>query len=123
MRARAIGELAAKIAEVSSIDRIELGNKYDVPQWLLEAYADAFTRENHLTTAEGEKLGLEITVKVLEGRDRCMRSGWNSSGDGNVTQLVKDIFPLLNPPALEPQKRGVLLKKKKKRVEASAGSS
>lgn len=93
VRTRAIDELTARRNKISSIDRIELGNRYDVPQWLPEAYADAFARESHLTTEEGEKLGLKVTVKVLEGRDRCKRNGWKSSGDGNVTQLVKEIFP------------------------------
>jgi len=105
VRARAIDELTAKKKKLSSIDRIELGNKYDVPQWLPEAYADAFVRESHLTTEEGEKLGLEITVKVLKGRDRCKRNGWNHSGDGDVIRLVKEImFPPPNRPVV-PQRR------------------
>jgi len=103
MRVRAIDELTAKKTNVSPVDRIELGNKYNVPQWLPEAYADAFIRESHLTTEEGEKLGLEIAVKVLQGRDRCKRNGWNSSGDSNVTQLVKEIFP---PPRLQKKNAG-----------------
>ena len=93
VRARAIDELTMRKNKVSSISRIELGNKYDVPQWLPGAYADTFVRESHLTIEEGEKLGLEVTVKVLEGRDKCKRNGWNSSGDTNVIQLVKEIFP------------------------------
>jgi len=67
MRARAIDELTAKKTNVSSVDRIELGNKYNIPQWLPEEYADAFTRESHLTMEEGGKLGLEIEAKVLQG--------------------------------------------------------
>lgn len=105
VRARAIHELTAKINKPSSIDRIELGNKYDVPQWLPEAYADAFVRESHLTTEEGEKLGLEITVKVLEGRDKCKRNGWNHSGTGDVIRLVEEMFPPPNRPVV-PRQRG-----------------
>lgn len=94
VRARAIEELTANRSNVSPVDRIELGNKYNVPQWLPDAYADVFVRENHLTKGEGEKLGLEITVKVLRGRDKCRRSGWGScsSGDRRITQLVEDVF-------------------------------
>ena len=84
--------------KVSSIDRIELGNKYDVPQWLPEAYADTFVRAGHLTTEEGEKLGLEVAVKVLEGRDKCKRNGWKSSTNVKVTQLVRMIFTPSTPP-------------------------
>ena len=98
VRARAIDELTARKSEVSSVDRIELGNKYDIPQWHPEAYADAFIRESHLTTEEGEKLGLETAVKVLEGRDRCKRNGWSHSSDNNVILLVKEIFPPLDRP-------------------------
>ena len=98
VRARAIEELTASGSKVSPIDRIELGNKCNVPQWLPAAYAEAFLRWNYLTKAEGEKLGLEITVKLLRGRDACRRSGWGSSSD-QVTQLVEEIFP---PPKTEP---------------------
>jgi len=93
---RAIDELTAKKTEVSPVDRIEFGNKFNIPQWLPEAYADAFVRESHLTVEEGKKLGLETTVKVLKGRDVCNRNGWDGVGPG-VTQLVKEIFP---PPDL-----------------------
>ncbi|KAF9642121.1 hypothetical protein BDM02DRAFT_3193870 [Thelephora ganbajun] len=104
-RARAIDEITAKKAKVSSIDRIELGNKYNVSQWLPEAYADAFVRGSHLTVEEGEKLGLEIAVKVLKGRDTCKKNGWDSSGDSNVTWLVKDIFPVQNSPTAGQRRR------------------
>ena len=105
MRVRAIDELTAKEAKLSSIDRIELGNKYDVPQWLPEAYADVFVRESHLAAEEGEKLGLEITVKILEGRDRCKKNGWSHSDDNNVIQLANEIFPPPNR-AVAPRRRG-----------------
>jgi len=95
-RARAIEELTANKSKVSPIDRIELGNKCNVPQWLPEAYAEAFVRWNHLKREEGEKLGLEITVKVLRGRDACRRSGWNSSNE-YATRLVEEIFPQPEP--------------------------
>ena len=75
------------------MDRIELGNKHNVPQWLPDGYADLFVRPSHLTVEEGKKLGLEVTVKVLEGRDTCKRNRWTSSSDDDVTQLVKKIFP------------------------------
>ena len=103
VRARAINELTTIRPKVSPIDRIELGTKCNVPQWLPEAYADAFIRESPLTKEEGEKLGLEITVKVLRGREKCRRSGWSqrSSGDRHITKLVEEIFP---PPKPEPQK-------------------
>ena len=102
VRARVIDELTPNISQISPVDRIELGNKYDVPKWLHGAYAAAFTRESHLTKEEGEKLGLEVMVKVLRGRDMCKRMGWSSAGDSQVTQLVEDIF---SPPKPEPRKK------------------
>ena len=105
MRARAIDELTANISKVSPINRIELGNKYYVPQWLTEAYADVFIRQDHLTTEEGKKLGLEITVKVLKGRDECKRNYWNSSGP-HVTELVEKILPLPKPQKKKKKKAG-----------------
>jgi hypothetical protein len=102
--ARAIEELTVSKSKVSPVDRIELGSKCNVTQWLPEAYADVFVRESHLTKEEGERLGLETTVKVLRGRDRCKRNGWNSSG-AHITQLVKEIFPPPKPPIPRPQER------------------
>ena len=109
VRTKAIDELTAKKTSMSPIDRIELGNKYNVPQWLPEAYAEAFVRDSHLTVEEGKKLGLEVTVKVLKGRDTCKRNGWRGTGNrrgvtvsGDVTVLVREIFPpqaLQQPPA------------------------
>ena len=93
VRAKAIDELTMKKEEVSPIARIELGNKCGVRKWLPEAYAEVFARGSHLTIEEGEKLGLEVAVKVLEGRDKCKRNNWTQSGDGNVIRLVKQIFP------------------------------
>jgi len=93
LRTKVIDELAARKMKVSSVYRVELGNKYAVPQLLPQAYAELFVRENHLTMEEGERLGLEITVKVLKGRDRCKRNSWTSARDVSVTELVKEIFP------------------------------
>ena len=93
MCARAIDELTTRKEEVSCIVRIELGNRYGITKWLPEAYAEAFTRGSHLTTEEGEKLGLEVAVKVLDGRDWCKRNDWTHGGDQNVTRLVQVIFP------------------------------
>ena len=98
LRTRAIEELIAKKNGVLPVDRIKLGNKYEITQWLPEAYAHLFVREDHLTIREGEKLGLDITVKVLKGRDACKRNGWTSSENVHVTELVRGIFPPPNPP-------------------------
>ena len=112
VRTKAIEELTAKRTSLSAVDRIELGNKYDVTQWLPEAYAEAFVRDEHLTVEEGKKLGLEVTVKVLKGRDTCKRNGWRATKgwggvtvSGDVTALVREIFPSLPaPPAQWPKK-------------------
>jgi hypothetical protein len=105
VRTRAINELTAKKSEVSPVDRIELGNNHNIPQWLPEAYADVFVRQDHLTVEEGEKLGLKITVKVLKGRDTCKRNRWGSVAASGVTQLVKVIFPPTESPVSPMQRR------------------
>lgn len=87
-----------KKSKLSPTYRIELGNNYDLSQWLPEAYANVFVRGDHLTTEEGETSGLEIMVKILEGRDRCKRNCWSHSGDIDVVWLVEEIFPSLNQP-------------------------
>ena len=101
VRTRAIDELTLTTREIemSPVDRIDLGNRYSIPQWLPRAYVDVFTRESHLTIEEGKKLGLETTVKVLKGRDACKRNDWND-GDSGVTRLVREIFPSPESPVL-----------------------
>ena len=106
VRTKAIAELTAQRTNLSAVDRIELGNKYDVTQWLPEAYGEVFVRDSHLTVEEGKKLGLEVTVKVLKGRDTCKRNGWRATKgwgafvtvSGDVTALVREIFPSLPAP-------------------------
>lgn len=104
LRTRAIDELSARKKQVSPVDRIELGNDHNIPQWLSEAYAEVFVRQSHLTVEEGKQLGLEITVKVLKGRDTCRRNGWDTPSSG-VTQLVKEIFPSSGSPVSPVQQR------------------
>lgn len=91
---------------MSPVDRVELGNRYNIRRWLHEAYADVVVRENHLTVEEGEKLGLEVTVKILKGRDICERNGWKSSTDSGVIQLVKGMFPPPESPVQWVQRGG-----------------
>jgi len=96
VRARAIKMVTANISKVPPVDRIEIGNKYSVPQWLPGAYKELFIRKSQLTVEEGEKLGLEVAVKVLQGRDKYQRNRRYSNG-ANVTQLVEEIFPPASP--------------------------
>ena len=115
VRTKAIDELTANKTSMSPIDLIELGNKYNVPQWLPEAYAKVFVRDKHLTVEEGKKLGLEVVVKVLKGRDTCKRNGWRRTPQAirgprrsvvtvseDVAALVREIFP---PPPAPPAQR------------------
>ena len=48
----------------SSIDKIILGRKYHVTEWLSEAYRDICLRQEPLTNEEGMRLGMEDVTKI-----------------------------------------------------------
>jgi hypothetical protein len=48
----------------SSIDKIILGRKYHVTEWLSEAYRDICLRQKPLTNEEGMRLGMEDVIKI-----------------------------------------------------------
>ena len=54
-----------KLAPIaSSIDKIILGRKYHVTEWLSEAYRDVCLRQEPLTNEEGMRLGMEDVIKI-----------------------------------------------------------
>ncbi|KAJ7645917.1 hypothetical protein DFH06DRAFT_915595, partial [Mycena polygramma] len=61
VRRLAIDQLAAVAGPV---DKITLGHRYGVPEWLAPAYLALAMRKEPLTATEGAKLGVEALVRV-----------------------------------------------------------
>jgi hypothetical protein len=84
-------------SNVSPVDRIELGTKYNVPQWLPEAYADLFIRRGSPDKRRGGEVRIGDCGEGAEGAKQVQEEWLDSRS--HVTQLVKEIFP---PPMLPP---------------------
>ncbi|KAJ7099364.1 hypothetical protein B0H15DRAFT_771074, partial [Mycena belliarum] len=89
LRALALRHLAAA---TSAVERIALGRRYDVPEWLVPAYTDVCERKDPLTLAEGRLLGIEDVICIGQVR-HCIRytSNLNRHHD-SVVVLVRDFF-------------------------------
>lgn len=53
---------------LSAIDKIVLGLRYDVPQWLLGAYVEVCQRDALLSLEEGERLGVRNIIAINQAR-------------------------------------------------------
>ena len=69
IRARSIRELEAIQSRVDPIERIVLAVRHNVPQWLSGAYQELCQRQDSLSEAEGERLGLSTVIKLMRARE------------------------------------------------------
>ncbi|KII95518.1 hypothetical protein PLICRDRAFT_97435 [Plicaturopsis crispa FD-325 SS-3] len=71
IKALAIRELA-KIA--TPVDKIVLGRKHDIDEWLFDAYRSLCVRPDALSLEEGLRLGMQETISISEARQEIRRS-------------------------------------------------
>ncbi|KII91624.1 hypothetical protein PLICRDRAFT_51762 [Plicaturopsis crispa FD-325 SS-3] len=69
LRERAIAEIDDFSEGVEPVDKILLARKYGVEAWLAPAYVALCRRENALDEGEGERLGMDTTVKLFRARE------------------------------------------------------
>ena len=69
IRARSIRELEAIQSRVDPIERIVLAVRHNIPQWLSGAYQELCQRQDSLSEAEGERLGLSTVIKLMRARE------------------------------------------------------
>jgi hypothetical protein len=62
-------------AMTSPVDKIVLGRRYDISEWLGMAYTILCSRDEALTIKEGKLLGLEDVIKIA-----ALHQGKNRSG-------------------------------------------
>jgi hypothetical protein len=82
-------------AMTSPVDKIVLGRRYDISEWLGMAYTILCSRDEALTIKEGKLLGLEDVIKIA-----ALRQGKNRSGffPGPRTKTIRKTFGLLSVP-------------------------
>ncbi|KAJ7750091.1 hypothetical protein DFH07DRAFT_746318 [Mycena maculata] len=69
IRRLAIKELAACAGPV---DKIALGHRYDIPEWLGPAYLALAMRKEPVTSAEGTKMGIAAMVRIAAIKDEVL---------------------------------------------------
>jgi hypothetical protein len=69
VRNGAITQLSKEIMQLSSLDKIECGRSYDVPEWLSEGYVELVRRQDGITDEEAERLGWKTTAKLFRVRE------------------------------------------------------
>jgi hypothetical protein len=57
----------------SPIDKIVLGRKHDIEEWLGDAYEAVCVRDEPLTLEDGMRLGMEDVIKISATRQRIHR--------------------------------------------------
>ena len=90
-RKRSIKEIEQLDPPADNVDRIVMARKFGVEQWLVAACVALVEREDPLTYAEAEKLGLDMTVAVSEAREKYIRDMYGY-GESATVDLVKSIL-------------------------------
>ncbi|EPQ53964.1 hypothetical protein GLOTRDRAFT_15187, partial [Gloeophyllum trabeum ATCC 11539] len=54
----------------SPLDRIVLAHKFDIKEWLLDAYREVCERQAPLSDEEAERIGAKDTARVARVRER-----------------------------------------------------
>lgn len=74
VRARAISEIASLDRDIDPVERIVLAQKYNVPEWLSDAYIALCEREQPLSAHEARKLEGDIPYLVAEAREAVLKA-------------------------------------------------
>lgn len=74
----------------SPVDKIVLGRKYEIVDWLSDAYKAVCMREDALSIEEGVRLGMEEVIKISALRQKNIRIGPFLS----LPEAIQEIFGL-----------------------------
>jgi hypothetical protein len=98
-RERSIREINTLNPPIDNADKIAMAKKFEVGEWLLAACVALVERQEPLTYAEAEKLGLDMTVLISEAREKYIQRQHNPTdtpGGGppndDATQLVRGVL-------------------------------
>ncbi|KAK0459207.1 uncharacterized protein EV420DRAFT_308675 [Desarmillaria tabescens] len=83
----AISHLTTLLWKIDPVDRVILGRKYSVAQWLSSGYMDLVHRAELLTQEEAEKIGLDTALQI-----QCVNSGEPSFDREKVKIAIEKAF-------------------------------
>lgn len=72
IRTRAISELDMRISDMDPVDLIITARKYDVQRWLTSAYVQLCIRDEPLSEAQGERLGVKTVLRISRVRENVL---------------------------------------------------
>ncbi|KAF9262674.1 hypothetical protein L218DRAFT_867238 [Marasmius fiardii PR-910] len=76
-------------------DRIVLGIRYDVTDWLVSAYTELCERKEPLTLEEGRKVGVDIAVTIAQVRHKIRYNSNLNRDHDSIVQVVRHVFNLI----------------------------
>ena len=80
----AIQELESSYSkQVDEVGKLEIALKYKIERWYMDAYTALAKRKEPLSVEEGQRLGLELSLKLAQVREkRLARSAGPAHGPG-----------------------------------------
>lgn len=61
-----------RISDMDPVDLIITARKYDVQRWLTTAYVQLCIRDEPLTEAQGERLGVKTVLRIARVRENVL---------------------------------------------------
>ncbi|KAF5320980.1 hypothetical protein D9619_001579 [Psilocybe cf. subviscida] len=95
VRHLAIGRLSK--LSISSSDRVALGKRYDVPEWLADGYCELCLRDDPLTLLEGHAIGLEDVIEISNLRTLVRYASNLKRHPDTIRGMVKEKFRIELP--------------------------
>ncbi|KAK0241205.1 hypothetical protein EDD85DRAFT_392660 [Armillaria nabsnona] len=72
----AISRLTTLLWKIDPVDRVMLGRKYSVAQWLSSGFIDLVHRVEMVSEEEAEKIGLETALQIQRVRETFLRTAY-----------------------------------------------
>jgi len=95
IRALAIWELNAIPDEkIPLVNRIDIGRRLGIREWLLPSYVDFITRPGPVTIEEARILGMEDVVIIFQSREAIKREEYTNDRTGEIYYGIKHKPPL-----------------------------
>ncbi len=79
----AISRLTTLLWKIDPVDRVILGRKYSVTQWLSSGFIDLVHRVEMVSEEEAEKIGLETALQIQRVRETFLRTAYKVEKSNN----------------------------------------
>ncbi|TFK71236.1 hypothetical protein BDN72DRAFT_877297 [Pluteus cervinus] len=85
----------------SAVDRVVLGQEYDLPDWTSAGYMELCRRENPISKAEGHRIGFDASIDISSIRHH-LRSRGEITNDSTIQSLCSGSRHLLDGNCVAP---------------------